>query len=436
MILAHLALALATNQGAAAADERPAIVQVTPARLFRIADSFRRAGRTGDAEAAYRALATNPDGSIRSEARFRHAQMLSSLGRDSDAAVLLRQILDEQPNANRVRIELAAILARMGDIAAARRQLRAAQAGGLPPEVARMVDRFSAALRARQPVGGSIGFALAPDTNINRGTHSDRLGTVIGDFVIAPDAKAQSGLGIAADAQGFARTELSGNASLLLRGAASARLYRQSDFNDVTAGFGVGPEFALGADRLNLSLSRYRRWFGGERLTDSLVAAVDYLHPAGRKAQVRLGGAATRIDNHFNPLEDGVHWSGSAAAEMAIDGLTGAGANIVGGRRTARDPAFANWALYPGLFGWREVGRATVTASVGLGWLKADERLLLYPEARRDRIVRLSLGGTIRQLTVGGFAPSLQLSIERNRSNIAVYDYNRRALEFGISRAF
>jgi molecular chaperone DnaK len=57
-----------------------------------------------------------------------------------EGAVLLREILDEKPDAARVRLELARLQAEMGNRAAAERELRAAEAAGLPPEVERMVQ--------------------------------------------------------------------------------------------------------------------------------------------------------------------------------------------------------------------------------------------------------------------------------------------------------
>lgn len=55
---------------------------------------------------------------------------------------------------------MARALELIGDEAGARRALRKAQAGGLPTEVARFVDRYSAALRARKPFGASLEIAL------------------------------------------------------------------------------------------------------------------------------------------------------------------------------------------------------------------------------------------------------------------------------------
>ena len=105
--------------------------------------------------------------------------MLEAQNRFADAAVLYRAILDEQPGAQRVRLQLARALLFAGDEGGAARALRQAQAGGLPPDVQQVVAQFQGALRAVQPVGGLLEVALAPSTNINRATRSNTLDTVI-----------------------------------------------------------------------------------------------------------------------------------------------------------------------------------------------------------------------------------------------------------------
>ena len=69
----------------------------------------------------------------------------------------------------------------------------------------RLVDRYSAALRAQKPLGASFELAIAPDSNINRATRSDTLGTVLGDFTLNQDAQARSGVGLALRGQVYGR---------------------------------------------------------------------------------------------------------------------------------------------------------------------------------------------------------------------------------------
>lgn len=411
-------------------------IVLSPAQLFDVAERLKKAGRVAEAETTYEALSTNPDVKVRSEARFRLAMMLSTVGREREATALLRRILDEQPGAQRARIELAAILAKLGRVSDAQRELRAAQASGLPPEAARFVDRFSAGLRARAPYGASIGFAIAPDTNINRGTQLDRLGTVFGDFLIGKDAKRRSGVGLSADGEAFVRRRISGHASLLAKAAASMRLYRRSEFNDIAFAPGIGPELELGADRLTLSATASRRWFGGRRYSDSIGLEGNYQHPLKGIAVLRGAIAAYHVDNHANDLEDGAHIFVTAGGELGLGPRSGVGLSSTVIRRDLRDGGYSNWGIYPTIYGWREAGRLTVSASVTAGHLWADDRLLIYPRKRTDDYLRIGVSGVLRRFTFAGFAPSLQFMFERNRSTVAVYDYRRRAAEIGFSRVF
>jgi hypothetical protein len=362
--------------------------------------------------------------------------MFESQRRFTDSAVLLRTILDEQPDAQRVRLELADVLATMGDDAAARRELRAARAGKLPPEVAQQVDRFSDALRARKPVGATLDIAIASDSNVNRATRSDTLGTVIGDFTLDKDARAQSGQGIAVQGQTYGRLALSRDADLLGTVSASANLYRKSRFNDVSLGASLGPELTLGNFQVHPSVGASRRWYGHEPFTDVASLQLDTAHPLGATAQVRGAFAASHIWNHLNSLESGNSYSGAVAVEAALSETTGGGISLTGIRQSLDDPGYSDTSGQISLFGWHEAGRVTFSSSLTYGRLVADERLLLYPDKRDDRLYRATIGATARQIQYRGFAPTVSLTWERNRSPIEIYDYGRTVFNMGVTRAF
>jgi len=105
-------------------------------------------------------------------------------------------------------------------------------------------------------------------------------------------------------------------------------------------------------------------------------------------------------------------------------------------RFVAKDAAYSTRGWNAGISAYRNVGRMTLSAGLDLGRLKADDRLLLLPEARADRLTRFSVGTVFRQLTFAGFAPVARLIVERNRSTVEFYDFKRVRTEFGISRAF
>jgi hypothetical protein len=409
---------------------------VSATQLLQIADAAAARGDQATAERAYEALIGDPSQEIRMEARFRLAMLEGKRGRLTQAATLLRQILDHRPDASRVRLELAALLDRMGDKEGAWRQVRAIHAGGLPPAVARIVDRYSEALRAQRPSGASLEIALAPDSNINRATRSDTLGTVLGDFEISDEGKAKSGTGLALHAQSYRRWSLSDRANLLVRMNGFANLYKQKEFNDIAADVAVGPELSLGRNRIQLELGATQRWFGQKPFVRSARIAATASRPLGRRTLLRVSGSAALVDNQLNDLQDGKSFFGQASVERALSATTGVAVSASVDRQRLKDPAYSTKGWRAGLTGWKDLGRMTVTLGAEFGRLRADERLMLFPERRSDRYSRLSVGATFRQLQLRGFSPVLRFSIERNRSSVEFYDYRRTRTEVGVARAF
>jgi len=438
--MSHRFLLTALLVGAGVAAEvsaaTPATLNLTAPQLFALADKAAAAGEDRVARAAYEALTADPSADTRNEARFRLAMLEGKRGNLTRAAVLLRQVVDERPDAARARLELAGLLDRMGDKDGAWREVRAAQAGGLPPSVARIVDRYSEALRAQRPFGASFEIALAPDSNINRATRSDTLGTVIGDFDISDEGKAKSGIGVALTGQAYRRFALGRDSALLARLGGSANLYGRHRFNDIAADLAAGPELGLGRGRVQFELGVTQRWFGQKPFMRSARVAATLSHPLGRRTLVRLRGSGALVDNQVNDLQDGKSFSGQVGIERALTPTMGVAATAALDRQSLKDPGYSTTGWRGGLTAWRDMGRATLSAGVELGRLHADERLLLFPQKREDRYSKLSVGATFRQLQFRGFAPVARVSIERNKSSVEFYDYRRTRTEIGVVRAF
>lgn len=412
-------------------------IVLTPAELFAFADAARENGDFETAEAAYRALSQNPDVELRTEARFRLALMFADqLERYEDAAVLLRQILDEKPDAARVRVELARMQASLGNFESARRELRAAQAAGLPPQVEQLVRFYASALAARKPLGGSFQIAFAPDSNINRATQSETLETVIGDFDLSDDAQATSGVGLSLRGQGYYRRAVGKNADILVRANGAARFYRKDEFNDYIASIQVGPQFTHGGERLTLSALASHRWFGGTPYTRAYGLSGNWQRPLSDTARLTLDGTAIISDDLQNDLRDAELYSLAVGVDKALSERLGGGIRLNGNRNDARDAGYATTSGGVDAYLFREFGQTTVVASAGYDHLEADERLLLYPRRRVDDRIELGLSGTFRALRIGSFAPLASVRFEDNRSTIEIYDYQRVAVELGITAAF
>ncbi|MCA1197062.1 surface lipoprotein assembly modifier [Sphingomonas sp. R647] len=404
--------------------------------MFDAAHSARVQGDVAAAETLYRALTQDPDVEVRSEARFRLGMMLSELGRHRDAAVQFRALLDEKPDAQRVRIELARVLALIGDEPAARRELRQVQSGPLPPGVSQAVDQFANALRSRKPLGASVEFALVPDSNINRATDSQTLDTIIAPLELSGDARNQSGIGARVAGQVFLRRGIAPDLAIVPRVSGQAEFYKQDQFNDLSASGLIGLEWSPGRERFQLSAGSTARWYGQSLLATTATVTFDWQHPLGKRTQITAGASVARSDYRLNDLQDGWLFNGEVGVERAFSTRAGGGLTGRVTRQTAADPAYASISAGGTALGWREFGRTSAFAVASVRRLEADARMFLYPRRRRDLLLGLTAGATLRALRVRGFAPVVRLSYERNFSTIEIYDYRRVATTLGVSRAF
>lgn len=436
-IVHGIATLLAAAGSAQAAARQPAEgrrLQATAEQMLGLSEQMIRAGKIAEAEQVLDLLARDPNPDIRNEARYRQAMLFEAKGEDREAAVLLRRILDDKPGAAPVRLKLATMLQKIGDESSARRELRSLRSADLPIQVARFVDRLSASLQASKPLGFQVEFALAPDTNINRATRSDTLGTVFGDFTI--DQERKSGVGGAVRGLAQARLPLAADLNLAGRVSGEANLYRDKDFNDIALDIAAGPEFRVGKTRVGAEAGASQQWYGMKPYQRTLRLAANATRPIDAVSQLRLDAGVRWANNRFNDLEDGRGLSLRARYERALSPSLLVTASLSVDRFKARDDAYSTRGWNAGLSAYKDIGRMTWSAGIDISRLKADERLSLLPDAREDKLLRLSVGSVFRQFTFAGFAPVTRLVYERNKSSVEFYDYKRTRTEVGISRAF
>jgi hypothetical protein len=153
-------------------------------------------------------------------------------------------------------------------------------------------------------------------------------------------------------------------------------------------------------------------------------------------SQLGLDGGVRWSSNELNELQDGhgsyLRFSYERALSPRLFVTASGGAD----RFKARDPGYSTRSVSLGTSVHRELGRVTLSLGADIGWLEADERLMLFPERRKDRFSRFSAGATFRHLTVRGFSPTARFVVERNRSNIELHHFKRTRTEVGITRAF
>ncbi len=373
----------------------------------------------------------------RAEARFALARLAERAGDLPAAERWYRALLDEQPAAAGVRLELGRVLAEQRKTVAAGRELRRAHAAGLPPEVAKTVERIVSLLRHDAPYGGSFELAFAPDSNINRSTRSDTVTAFGLPFTLDEGSRGRSGVGLAFAGQLFARLPM-GNHRLTLALSSQGNLYKHRAANETFTTLSAGPQFRFGSTQASASASAIagRGWQGGKHVSDSYGIDAKARFPLGTTTAVALGAAAIHERNRRSASLNSMSYTASAAVEKALSPRLYARATTNVTRISSGASPLSSWSIGGGLTVSRQLGAFTAYAGGEARQLRGDAPFFIFGRARRDTLFQGTLGLIARPLTIGGFAPVVRVTHARNQSPIELYEYSRNRVEFGITREF
>ena len=435
IFLAVLAAQPAVGATPSPCDGAADCVTATPEQMFALADKLYADGDKAGAAEILEALTQDKHPELRAEARFRLAAVREALGDLPGAAAALRDLLAEQPEANRARLELARLLDLMGDSERARSELEQARAIGLPPEVEANVRRYASRLAPARNRGLTIELTAGPDSNINRATTSPFIDTIIAPFELSDDARRISGVGTSGIARFHSRDDL-GPVTLLSRVNGRADFYDKSRFNDVQLSADLGPQFSVGRLSLRPSAIVERRWYGGDLYAKGIGGDLSLLAPLSDKSQVEFRISRVKQDIVINRGQDGWRTSFDLALTRILGPRTTGQIALRHGRLDARfKPESVR--LWGGSVLLAHQGKsATIFGEIGFAATRGREPLFLFGERRRDRRWDLTGGAIFTKAKLGGFMPVVRVTHTDGRADIVLWDYRRTRLDVGITRTF
>lgn len=433
-----LAIVLAGGATAPAAAQEVQAVEVrnlTAADVLALAGRMVEAGRHDDALVLLSRL--EADGAGGAERDFLDGMVALARKDLPRAEAMFRKILRGDPSLVRVRLELARtlFLAKKDEEADYHFRLAIAERPG--DAVVSSITRYREAIRARRAWRFNVNLGIAPDSNFNSATNTDRVEILGLPFELSPDAKARSGTGVIVGADASVR--LWRNADVPAYFAAYGRMvrYPDHDFDDIYLGGEAGPEFRLSGGRLRVSATGLQRWYGGKPLVTSIGGRLNFEKVVGGKLGLEASLAIRRNAYPGRDDVDGWDVEASLAANRAL-GRSALGFAFASVNRTmAHDPGQSSWQGRIGLGVLKEIGWGLrPQVSVEVARQVNDAPLVLFGGARRDWRFQASASLYKRDWNVAGFAPSVKVSWIRNNSSLPIYDQKRLRAEFGITKAF
>ena len=361
-----------------------------------------------------------------------------------EAVGAFRFMLVRDPGLVRVRLELARAFFLEREDGLARQHFERVLAAKPDPAIAANVHRFLAAIRARKRWSLHAGAALAPDTNIGRGSDARTIYLRGYPFVRDEDDLPRSGVGLSVWAGGEYQHPVARRLRLRAGGSISRREYPRVEFDRTFASGHAGPRWLPDpASEASLLASARRLWRGGVRDFDEFGIRIEVLRRLGRRSTGAVL-ASWHERRHRRST-----WLNGPALELSV--RTGFVAtpvlrfDVAAGwaRERPRDDA-ANRFRHTRL--WLRPGASLdlpwgITLQGSAQWSRtgfADSFGLLTPsgDRRDDRSRAFRMSVNKRDWTLFGFSPRVSLAHERRSSNTQGAEYRRSGAELSAVRLF
>jgi len=353
------------------------------------------------------------------------------------AQSIFRRLLLREPDAARVRLELARSFFLAGDDENARYQFRLALAGDLPPAVVANVERYLQAIRKRRNWDFGVSLGIAPDSNVNAAPSLGEISIFGLPFTLDEESQRTSGLGFFATMSGEYREPFSAQ----WQGRMGARLHRNeyegSQFDDMTLSGFAGPRLLIGPWDVSLLATGYRRWYGNTPYSDAAGARLE----AERRFTRRLSGRGSvqwvAIDYADSDTKDGSIASLSFIGTYALSSASFLRGLVLGSIESTAHEANANRALGAGIGYYRDLPMGFsiyVQPQAEFTWYDAESAA--FGTRREDWFWQVRTNILNRNLDLHGFTPLLGYVFQRQISSIDLYSYTRNRFEIGVTRQF
>lgn len=379
-------------------------------------------------------LATNPDDS---QGQFLLAAIAVEQ-KDYDTAIsLFRRILVREPEAERVRLELARSFFLKGDYDNADRQFRFARAGDIDDTVKSNIDRFLSAINRLRDYTVNFSFALAPDTNQNAATSASQV-SIFG-LPFAPDksARKQSGVGVAGNIGGEWSPILDDNIKARIGGDLYRVEYSGGQFDDMTVSAYGGPQFLSSNWDVSVLATGFKRWFAnqdyvsgaGGKLAGDYGIASDWLLGAS------IGGQS--VTNSFIPEQSGPLWSAQLQAAYVLSPSSLFQLQLGFNRQEAQISPYSYTGVWFG-GGYSQDLSWGFSAGFQPSYFitRYDAALAAFGKTRSDDTVMLAFTLLNRRFDYHGFTPRISYVFSEQHSNIPIYSFTRNQFQIGVTSLF
>lgn len=358
--------------------------------------------------------------------------------KDYDTAIsLFRRILVREPDAERVRLELARTFFLKGDYDNADRQFRFARAGDIENSVKANIDHFLDAINRLREWTVNFSLALAPDTNQNAATSVSQVNIFGLPFALDKNARKQSGIGVAGDIGGEWSPLLSDNLKVRVGGDLTRTDYSGGQFDDMTLWGYAGPQFLFHDWDFSVLGSGFQRWYANQDYLSGFGGkiAADYGITSDLLVSAAVGGQA--VTDEFIPDQSGPLYSTQLTGTYVLSPSSLFQLQLGLNRQDTQIAAYS----YSGV--WFGGG---YSQDLPFGYIagfqpsyfitRYDGKSAAFGKTRADNALMLTFNILNRRFDYHGFTPRFSYVFTEQHSNIPLYSFTRSQFQIGLTSLF
>jgi hypothetical protein len=357
--------------------------------------------------------------------------------KDYDGAIDdFRRILVGQPDAQRVRLELARAFFLKGDYDNARIQFLRARAGDVPDTVKANIDRYLTAINRGKEWSYHFSLALAPDTNENAATNVNQVNLYGLPFTLSSTARQKSGIGVTGAVGGEYSPLIAYNIKALIGMDAYRTDYGGGQFDDMTVSAYAGPQFLFGNWDFSTLATAFNRWYGNRPYVRGTGGRLNADYGIAASWQIAASFGGQYLDYKTDPLESGPLYSVQAQIGHALSPSSALQFQF-GFNRQDANPSFSYDGWWLGM-GYQQDLPFGFSSNVQPSFFSTqyDAALAGFGVTRHDQAIMLHIGVLNRRFSYHGFTPEFSYTYTNQRSNIALYSYTRSQFQIGITSQF
>lgn len=358
-------------------------------------------------------------------------------GQLPEAIRQFRQALQLAPGFLIAKRELAHTLLLTQDYGAAEHHFNALLRSDRNEHMRAGYMRFLNVVRQNKPIGFSGYFSFLPSTNINRGTTNTIFDTVLGDFIIDPETRAASGVGLQIGASGYFRHVANQSSRYTLNWSVSSSRYKEDGYNSTIANLGLSYESVTRSGNFVITPYYRKTWRQDDTGNEAFGLQLALTRRISDQSQLRFSLGHELRNYSVQNYQDTSITTGSFNLGYQINpsvSLSG-GFGFERNRPNAEHLQYDSYRVFANLSkSWKGGLQTSFGIETGYRNYVGDYPLTTF--ARDDDFYKISIGVQHTRIDINGFTPHLLCSHTINRSNVAFFDYKATECQAAISRNF